>query len=538
MSTDQIQDRLDEIGQSLRQRPRLAGQALAQIVELPPEPPLDLSLRSRPRRALRLWLAGGACALTVAVAIAVVMWPSNTNVTWAQVTAATRAQPWIRGQAVFPGRKTRAEIWMSHEHQMWALKIDRTVRFISGSEQAIYAYNGGKTLTKYPSTDEWQRQQSSYDAMARSADSLGPWLFHNEAISQQGRREVMVEGKMWIEYDLVINQSKRVLRIDPRTRLPVFMRIDSRRPDDAVIEYVFDYPTEGPRDPYALGVPRDARLIDLMPGPEVARMVAGLAASRRSIGDFKMYVARDGNLEVVWRKGDRWRIDSFLTAWSFDPSAQPALGNGRDEWWQQQAARYKPSSSVVSDGKIVAQRVIKLDKWQLANSRAPSDLLSPIGGAIGGGVCFVGQSFPDLRPEPDYDFEFVGHPTDGPAGTVLWKYSSGLTDGSRGHRWCYLDPDQGYSVVRSVNFDSTLNDKAASPDTSSRLFERSHHAFVHTPQGWWYPTTIIELSTTIDPATGERKLERPAVTTTYHFDFHAEIPDSLFVVDPPVLQME
>ena len=152
---------------------------------------------------------------------------------------------------------------------------------------------------------------------------------------------------------------------------------------------------------------------------------------------------------------------------------------------------------------------------------------------MGGGVCFVGLLFPDLRPKPDLDFEFVAAPTDGPAGCVLWKHSSGLTDGSRGHQWCYLDPKLGYAVVRSESFHSSLDDNAASPAASAKLFVRTLDGFERSLQGWWHPARVVETRVTVDPATGERKSDGDPAVTSYHFDFSAEIPDELFVIDPP-----
>ena len=331
-SKQQVEDRLDGLGQFLRERPSVAADVIAQLDAQPPQSLEQAQPRPGRPRPVRIILTVAVSAVAAAIAVAVVLWPATANVSLAQVAAAARAQPWIRGRATLPHEKVHAEIWMSHEHRVWALKIGRDIQFTAGREGAMYRYHGGKTLTKYPATDEWERQQSPYRAMSQVADNLGPWLFGIETISQQERREVQEGGKTWIDYHLVVLRSRRILRVDPATRLPVFMRIAPDQPGEAAIEYVFDYPAEGPRDVYALGVPRDVRLIDLMPGPEAARMIDGMSGSRRAIGDFKMFVVEGSDLRVVWRKGDRWRIEHGTAGTSTRvPSrqrARPGTGGG------------------------------------------------------------------------------------------------------------------------------------------------------------------------------------------------------------------
>ena len=87
------------------------------------------------------------------------------------------------------------------------------------------------------------------------------------------RRDVADEGHRWTEYtfacrDFLLRTPQDyevTFRVDRTTQLPVEMRstekFASNDPTDERI-YAIDYPETGPSDIYALGVPRDAKVVD------------------------------------------------------------------------------------------------------------------------------------------------------------------------------------------------------------------------------------------------------------------------------------
>ena len=211
---------------------------------------------------------------------------------------------------------------------------------------------------------------------------LGGWLF-GEKVLEQHRREVTERGQKWIEFDLVFWRGNRgTLRVDPQTRLPVSLTLTAPKSSGpASWVWSFDYPTTGPGDIYALGVPATAKIEDHTPSDEGARVLDGMAASRSRIGDFRLDVVTSysaviktaghgirkdavgkGTLEKgaigkeaawepiwdtiyrVWLKGSRWRVERVCVE---ARPAFPAAGRGG---------------------------VCELDRGTVAEMRSPSDV--------------------------------------------------------------------------------------------------------------------------------------------------------------------
>ena len=244
-----------------------------------------------------------------AVLIVLLIVPSP-SVGWADVTKAIQSQKWIRGTVTYADGD-RGTMWLSPERQILAFKSDRWFQFFDGRERAKYEYRGReKPIVRLPLGEEDAQRVLPVDALSQDKDVIGPWLFGTEKIVDQKRREVTEDGKTWVEFQLVLwrgEANQATLRVDPETRLPIYLLLTS--PDDASksFKWLFDYPEDGPTDIYALGVPRGIKIDDQVPSDEVQRVLDAMAASRRLIGDFRLLVAEeeDNRVFIVSRKGDR-----------------------------------------------------------------------------------------------------------------------------------------------------------------------------------------------------------------------------------------
>ena len=104
------------------------------------------------------------------------------------------------------------------------------------------------------------------------------------------QRSVEEDGHKWREYEIELEQgdaakkSTLTIRVDPETNLPATMKAAARR--GLAIEFAFDYPTEGPADIYALGVPRDTPLDDRMPTDDLKRVLAALAVGNHELDNY------------------------------------------------------------------------------------------------------------------------------------------------------------------------------------------------------------------------------------------------------------
>ena len=83
------------------------------------------------------------------------------------------------------------------------------------------------------------------------------------------------------------------MRVDPETRLPVYMLVKSSKNPTSRHKYTFDYPADGPADIYALGVPAKITIDDRMPPQDCQQVLRAMAASRARIGDFRLVVGVD-----------------------------------------------------------------------------------------------------------------------------------------------------------------------------------------------------------------------------------------------------
>ena len=524
------------------------------------------------RRRRHSWFVAASAALAVsgACVIAFLLMPSS-SVALEDVRTAVKSQSWIR--VARTGDNHPGTTWLSPERQVWAFRTNNWFIFTDGRERAKYEYRTGRErIEKMALSEEDTQLVSAVDYV-----SQGLWLFGTERVVSQERREFKEAGKKWIEFDMVLwrgDMNLGTLRVDPETRLPVYLLLRSQTDAKKSMKYDFTYLDAGPADIYALGVPAETKIDDRMPPKDAQRVLEAIAASRARIGDFRLVVAeiRDGQRGgpdglIVWRKGDRWRIDKCKVENESARTAKPPDGQG---WGDPFIEKLKLSwlgplylcdgRTVYVNPKIVGRRfeepragtkdAIPIT-WQRAEHIAPRDLLSGEGlGSMNFAfrVKIASMVYPDLSPIQGWGFEYDPRPPAMP-GCVLIKRSAQTTllDAKNepivGHEWYYLDPTKGYAVVRVELFN--LSGAPADPTTAPGRTIIRLEDFQQSPQGqqlpqrFWYPSTRLESQVELDtprrPAAKQKSgHEVPylhAITTHYHFDFNVALPDELFVMD-------
>lgn len=520
---------------------QLAASTVAAIIAQT-GPTTTFAPRGRKRRR-RLVAASVVTVATVAsaVLIALLAHPSP-SVGWADVTKAIQSQKWIRGTGALTGGR-RGTMWLSPERQIWADQAEHWYRFFDGRERAKYEYFGG-AIVKSPLGEEDARRVLPIDALSQDKDAIGPWLFGSVKIVDQERREVMEGGKKWIEFQMVLfpgEANQATLRVDPETRLPVYLFVTS--PDDASQshKWEFDYPEEGPTDIYALGVPRETKIDDRMPSDEAQRLFDAMAASRALIGGFRLMVAEDeeDRIFIVNRKGDRWRVD---VCHGLDPR-EPAVDQAASDWFAELLKRSTPIPLYICDGKTVYRnpslgRSAEKDvQWRkVGRYVAPQDLMS-VGWLSYTGLAFAPYVklwelvYPDLTPAGSTPFELDRRPPDAP-GCVLTKRFSLSTGGTAWHEWCYVDPAKGHAVVRAELF-YVPADTPPDPESCTEHWSMRMEDFRQTTNGLWYPTVLRNTGFVVDheDEMAGRKPTPRTITVYYHMDSDAVLPDSLFTID-------
>ena len=351
-----------------------------------------------------------------------------------------------------------------------------------------------------------------------------------------------------MDFKLVLwrgGMDRTTLRVNPKTRLPVYVLLTSSTDPQVSIKWRFDYPATGPSDIYALGVPPETYIEDRMPGEDGMRVFDAMAASRARIGDFRMIAMQRGSIYVAWRKGDRWRIDQYRPKrGKLHPTAEPKQGQSWDEWLEEQLAVCEQIPLFACDGAAVyrnSQRPPVAGEpvvWEASRDAAPQDFLSsePSSSRPVSNLNIASLLYPDLLPKVGFEVEFDWKPADAPHLVVI-KRSAQLASPEPlvGHEWYYVDPAKGYAVVRAELF-NLPPDVPADPNAAFSRQTILLEGFKQSPQGFWYASTVhnsvpIVAADGVALPAGKAAKDSKSVIR-YRLDFSSPIDDSLFEIGP------
>ena len=378
--------------------------------------------------------------------------------------AAVDSKPWVHARAA----DGLSEMWQGNRPPCWAFKTRDRVMYWDEKERAKYEFRFGQnTMSKYPLAPGELDRILLIENSAGGEPRVGPWLFGTERIVSQSQREVVENGRRWIEFQLVLARGaarQAMLRVDPQTMLPVSLtsRVSENQSPTSV--WVFDYPDNGPQDVYALGVPRGVTVDAHLLAADVQHVLDGMAASRDKFGNFHAIVATESNryalpTYLVWRKQDRWRIDTTSPAEIARCAPFAARGPGLERLVEK-AAGASTDLSLVRLRR--AQPSIAMPAIPIPNRSpgSPAESIAPpalMSGDRSSGlpdwVRVPHLVYPDLTPQPGWGFEFEPAAADAP-GCALLKISANLatTEPMKAHEWYWIDPAKGFAVVRCERF--------------------------------------------------------------------------------------
>jgi hypothetical protein len=549
-----LEDSLETLGAALRSRPRLTDRVMDEVRR-------DVAEGAMPPRTTvrRPWkrfaAAAGTFAMVAAILLAVMMLFPSRSVGWAEVTQAIHAQKWIRATVRFPDGAD-GTMWLSPDQQIWAFRVSDSSYFYSGRERVKYEYvpgPGDRSVTKLPLGEDSAQRVLSMNALSQGKSAVGHWLFGTEKILSQERREITEAGKTWIEFRMTLwrgDRNQATLRVDPETKLPVSLALASPTNPKDPLTWLFDYPEHGPLDIYALGVPRETKIDDRMPSNDALEVLRAMVSSREEIGDFRLLVGEysiyGDRGAVVWRKGDRWRVDSYSNDGNVTPVVEPPNDRDWAEWFEARLKGYEPIPVFVCDGKTVWENSSSLPgarpRWKVSAVIAPQDLMS--GDGLGSlplspRVKIASLLFPDLWPKAGWGFEFDPQPADAPGCVLIKRSEPRATERPLvGHEWYYIDPAKHHAVVRVESF-SLPPESPRDPNAARTRATIRMDNFQQTKQGFWYPAVIYMTMPVYNLMPGGDKInlrQDPGViqqmktTIRYHFEFVTDLPDSLFTI--------
>jgi hypothetical protein len=509
--------------------------------------------RTLPKRTRNTRRLIASAVVATVVLIGVLLWFGRPSDTWADVVEAVRAKPWIYASAKTPDGK-KLEWWMSLSREVSASRDGQDISFEDHRLRIKYQYDPKKKVL-YRMADSSGSAQSGFLAFGklfkqlfRGDQSLKiPVMGIEMASVKQKRRTVKDAGRRWVEYELTLRTpedkqtSRMVFRVDPVTRLPHSLTVTAPGMKPPTMRFLFRYLEDGPVDVYALGVPREAKLVDLVPAVDVARVIDGIKASAERFDSyFAINVMTDagkpwhqGTPFLVWRKGNRTRYEVGIAEPTTKPLAPPPLNADKRAWWKERCKQLWYIPIEVYDGSTfywINERPAGADaafksnpivwkqewyhpkpKWSSRpETRSSYATTSPMVFAYPRNATMVGR--------PDTDVQLDASPTEGPSNTVLLSFrtrSGNLKTVSREERF-WVNPARSYITVRSeLNF----NEKHGS--TQSIVIVEDA---VESPAGFWYPTLIRHIEITKNNG----KTNSIESLTRHFLDFNVELPDDLF----------
>lgn len=520
-----------------------------------------------PARSTKLRVfARGLIAAGIAAAVLTTFW-LRTPSSWAQVQEALNLKPWIHLRTKLDDGRVH-ENWISLSQQKSAFRVGPTAQYIDvrGDLQFDYEESRG-TVIRAPH-QPIQSPESMFVLFQQLLQGKQPnveEIQHNKVLETRSRK-VVEDGREWldveftlqhIEADPAMRSTARLeFRLDPPTKLPQTMTVTvldggPNFPGDSQRRFVYDidYPAEGPADIYALGIPRDAKLVDRVPSDDTNRALKAIAAGRREFDPYFAIVFHAAGSDdqpfsglpssVVWRRGNQVRVETCVPFEPYSPYSERPTGMSDLTWWKQQLKHFRFLPRVVCDGKTGyladvgtpdEQGHQRVTSWKPLASIRKGEFLSDL--HISPVSHFLPEFFAYPRVESSDTTAVHLEPEvrpDLPRGSLL-TFSVTVPLPLAYHRTRFwLDDDRGYVATR-MNLDQLeLSDDEAKAGSycvedlySMRNFERS-------PKGFWYPTLVVRESRVKDPKKTDGVPEQlQQISTAFLLDFKAEIPDSLF----------
>jgi formylglycine-generating enzyme required for sulfatase activity len=207
-----------------------------------------------------------------------------TTIAFAEISEAMRNVPWMHVKAKIdaPQRKGQIEEWICFEKSIEITKrVNGSISYRDEGQDTMYVYDPvSNIVTIISMSDRYAvpRRTPMPDSPSGAIDAL------IETMKEEGRAQLSVsydeiDGQpvkilhavSTIQGESVVNQDVTII-INAESMLPITMdsvaTIESGD-QSGIVHIDFDYPSEGPKDIYSLGIPHDAEVIDRRPKPGI-----------------------------------------------------------------------------------------------------------------------------------------------------------------------------------------------------------------------------------------------------------------------------
>jgi len=520
----------------------LRAKLLAQTVEGTATPAsIRISPRKRTRRLLQIGLP-----MAVAILIAIVLIPARSSASkaLAQVLQKTLAQKWVHGTTTWTsGEKTvTSESWSSPALQIAAVRHPAMVTFVDHKQQVSARFKPGSDsvyLIRPMPIDNRQQQQSisALDRLLTDPEAEQP--FSRFDVTALNKKDTKVDGKPAREYSFQLKQPGNP-NDDRRVRAVVVVDTglvaiwEEQYGNGLRLATKFDYPDDGPRDIYALGIPKTIKVVDRLAATDVTHIASRLKEGRTSFDDYDAIVVQhvEGRrfsvasafsvpARRVRRSGNKYRVDDLLRAKS--GVDEPAADADLAEWWRKNRDSYWSVPLLICNGRTITTYSMVADRMPREgkpNLKVKLRMENPVRGFHDDPTVSWPHLMPEFNVRPHLwttvekrAFEVEPAPDDGPDGTVrvVINYPGNELMPERARYW--LDPDHDF-CLRKVVTPVVERDKKSIAHINTEEFE----AFQQSPMGHWYATRTRRMTSNMDVVQ----------VRDYYVAFETELDDSLF----------
>jgi hypothetical protein len=484
--------------------------------------------RAKPNRRV---LVGSIFGAALAAVVLAGLWFSNGEPAWASAIRKARGQAWIHAKIERDGG-SQGDVWVSPERDIVAAKIGKTVLFEDYKHEIFRRYDGDRkplfraSQPENPNLGQDLMSASGFAAMFRRSPG-GPSLLPNEPIEHWTLRSRMIDGIPCDEYEIEIHSPDRapstlLLTVDKRLSLPHSLTIVE---GDSHATSQFDYPSTGPLDVHALGVPVDVQTVNIDQSGKLLPIVHTLGVGRKEFDDYTALSVTsvfDGarplqkcEVKRVLRRGDKWRIDRVDVS---DPDfVLPKDPDQALSAWHAKSKALRFVPLFICDGHFIGNF--------RRNGEGMTDDRPQVSNATDDSAEGFAIHIPERSCRPIFHLGATNHPF----------HVSSEREGSREElikvdllrvptakgpedplKTYWLDPNLGDVALRIVTHLDGLSEASASkPRPKSR--EVAFKEFRQSPRGYWYPGVVDR-----DP------ISKSQPVTRFYVDFSNVPSDDLF----------
>jgi len=473
----------------------------------------------------------------------------NQSSSQAELPAGLKDRPWLHAVS------DRDEWWISAERQVEAFRMgDQHFTFLNLKADEIDEYQASRGVIRRSRLRASQKDMTYVVFELLKGNENVDWPPSGNFIPTRTNSRIEIEGKKYTQIDFDLNEVTTTLvikvtfRIDPETKLIESWTISSSDGDE--LKSKIDYLKEGPVDIYALGAPRDAKVISRIPSEKMQRIIDQTIGNRQHLNPYTAYILGTYDIKetLVYvyrtrRVGSRWLVEmadpkELRDLKSRLKKEQGAPTNEKDliTWWKSKVESLSFVPEQLSDGKIAyrflpsksgePQFILPLFSVIGSVDPRPSFGMNPESMAYAGHYAFSNEDYASIEEissiGPSGIIEVPNsieeNSSIGPPGMTL--ISRGMLPIGVSRTW--LDPTRGNAAVR--------HEFEANGSIGATVAEELQQS----PTGIWYATRvrsghISAPGETFDATSTDKNGDRISTSVEYFvLDFDSPIPDDVF----------